>query len=332
MDEIPSPSPSPRKPLAQLAAAFAIGVMVALGCVLVGFWMGRRPLAPRTQPDAARVPTPSMPHAATPTATIPAPPIATSGAGEKPGALVSQAAAAPVPPHASAALPPQPAFMIEMSPVASADKAQELVAVLKNLGYTASTVAENTRSRTRGYQVEAGPYGSRDDADLALSKMRLEGLDPAEVVAASPAAAALSSQPAEPSGSGAASAASPGTPRPATAASRPSAQPKKEPPLPTAVAAGFAVQVEARKDRAGAERLVSRLQALGYPASLSVPGPTDRDPLYRVQVGFYATASDACIVRDRLRHRGLRPFIREPRQPDSASTGPQAPAAPATQP
>lgn len=362
--EVPKASQS--RQTGPVAAAFAAGVAVALACVLVGFWMGRSSqtriagatksgaparvpanTAPPASPSAQRQPltarntagpslegeaSPNGPAGAKPPASVPASSSALpKTSGVNPGVLRSQAAAAPL---VTASGPPRRAFVIEMSPLPTPEKATEMAAVLKNLGYGLSQASEDSPPHGAPTHIEVGPYASRDDAELAMSKMRLEGLHPASVI--------VVSTPDDSSGAsirGAATASDTSLAAESKSATEPlvlygataRARQGELPPLPPAVANGFAVQVEAWKSRDAAERSASSLKSLGYPASVVPPGSEDHDPLFRVQVGFYATASQARVVRDRLRKRGLRPFIKQPSISESASAG-SSPSSPAAHP
>jgi cell division septation protein DedD len=90
------------------------------------------------------------------------------------------------------------------------------------------------------------------------------------------------------------------TPRPAAATSS----------LPKALASsanGFAIQVGAFKDRAGADTVVKSLKGRGFPA-YTVP-PAGGGGLFTVRVGVYRDRADAEAVQDRLRDDKFKPYI-----------------------
>jgi len=91
----------------------------------------------------------------------------------------------------------------------------------------------------------------------------------------------------------------PATPRPGTATS----------PLPRALASsakGFAIQVGAFKDKAGADTVVQSLKGRGFPAYTVPPAAGG---LFTVRVGVYRDRVDADAVQDRLRDDKFKPFI-----------------------
>lgn len=72
----------------------------------------------------------------------------------------------------------------------------------------------------------------------------------------------------------------------------------------------FAVQVMASKTRADAENLVKLLKAHGYHVFILTPQQAHtQDRLYRVQVGPFASRSQADHARDKLEAEGFRPFV-----------------------
>jgi cell division septation protein DedD len=90
------------------------------------------------------------------------------------------------------------------------------------------------------------------------------------------------------------------TPRPA-----PASLPK---PLPSTKASGFAVQVGAFKDEAGAVSVREGLQKKGLPAYVSGAG-TESGGLFTVRVGPYRERVDAETVAERLRADQFKAFI-----------------------
>jgi cell division septation protein DedD len=91
----------------------------------------------------------------------------------------------------------------------------------------------------------------------------------------------------------------PATPRPGPATS----------PLPRALASsakGFAIQVGAFKDKAGADTVVQSLKGRGFPAYTVPPAAGG---LFTVRVGVYRDRVDADAVQDRLRDDKFKPFI-----------------------
>jgi cell division septation protein DedD len=80
--------------------------------------------------------------------------------------------------------------------------------------------------------------------------------------------------------------------------------------LPKALASsatGFAIQVGAFKDRAGADGVVKNLRSRGLPA-YTVP-PAGGGGLFTVRVGVYRDRADAEAVQDRLRDDKFKPYI-----------------------
>jgi DedD protein len=109
------------------------------------------------------------------------------------------------------------------------------------------------------------------------------------------------------------------TPRPATP--HPTATPVHPPPatpatssaslptpLPSTKASGYAVQVGAFKDEAGAESVRDGLQKKGVPAYVSGPTPGSGG-LFAVRVGPYRDRVDAETVAERLRADQFKAFI-----------------------
>jgi cell division septation protein DedD len=100
------------------------------------------------------------------------------------------------------------------------------------------------------------------------------------------------------------------TPRPApTATPTPAATKPASAGLPRALASsasGFAVQVGAFKDRAGADVVVKSLKGRGLPAYAV---PPRGGGLFTVRVGVYRDRADAEVVADRLRDDRFKPYI-----------------------
>jgi DedD protein len=92
------------------------------------------------------------------------------------------------------------------------------------------------------------------------------------------------------------------TPRPATALA---SLPK---PLPSTKAGGYAVQVGAFKDEAGAVSVRNGLQKKGVPAYVSGPASSSGG-LFTVRVGPYRDRVDAETVAERLRADQFKAFI-----------------------
>jgi cell division septation protein DedD len=73
----------------------------------------------------------------------------------------------------------------------------------------------------------------------------------------------------------------------------------------------FTVQVAASRTKEDAEALVKILESRGYPVFLVTPEYAHaNDNLYRVQVGPFASRTDAEKVRAKLTQEGFKPFIR----------------------
>ena len=112
----------------------------------------------------------------------------------------------------------------------------------------------------------------------------------------------------------------PGTAAAVAAAPPSSAKAESEPELGRAatspagareVGAGFTVQVTALRTKQDAEAVVKILKGRGYPVFLVAPERAHaNDNLYRVQVGPFASRSDAEKVRAKLTQEGFKPFIR----------------------
>jgi cell division septation protein DedD len=111
----------------------------------------------------------------------------------------------------------------------------------------------------------------------------------------------------------------PATPRPTPAATpTPAPTPRPTPTaaakpattgLPRALAttaSGFAVQVGAFKDRAGADTVVRSLKGRGLPAYTVAPRGGG---LFTVRVGVYRDRADAEVVIDRLRDDRFKPYV-----------------------
>jgi cell division septation protein DedD len=92
------------------------------------------------------------------------------------------------------------------------------------------------------------------------------------------------------------------TPKPATSSA---SLPK---PLPSTKASGYAVQVGAFKDEAGAVSVRDGLQKKGVPAYVSGPVPGSGG-LFTVRVGPYRDRVDAETVAERLRADQFKAFI-----------------------
>jgi cell division protein FtsN len=71
-------------------------------------------------------------------------------------------------------------------------------------------------------------------------------------------------------------------------------------------AAGFAIQVGAFKDKAGADGIVRSLKARGLPAYTVTP---TGGGLFTVRVGVYRDRADAETVQERLRDDKFKPYI-----------------------
>ncbi len=104
------------------------------------------------------------------------------------------------------------------------------------------------------------------------------------------------------------------TPVPAPVTTTPATLPPAPAPrsaaLPKALpstASGFAVQVGAFKDRAGAEGVVRNLKGRGLPA-YTAPAPAGGG-LFTVRVGVYRDRADAQAVLERLRDDKFKPYI-----------------------
>ena len=131
----------------------------------------------------------------------------------------------------------------------------------------------------------------------------------APAVAPTPAARPTPTPPAvlptPPSRSAATAPAAPAAPAPATASASASAG------LPKALgpnAKGFAVQVGAFKDKAGADAIVKSLKSRGLPAFTVTP-PARSGGLFTVRVGAYRDRADAEAVVERLRGDKFQPYV-----------------------
>lgn len=89
---------------------------------------------------------------------------------------------------------------------------------------------------------------------------------------------------------------------------------KPEPP-PTAPARPPAnvlnFQIAALRASRDAERLVAEVKKKGFKAFIVAPAPTDRNPLYRVQVGPIADSIEAESVRRKLESAGYMPIVKK---------------------
>ncbi len=322
----PVPGPSPKRKSIALVVAFLAGVGTALLCVWVGFPFGRgaapprrpgadvhRPVLSKSQPISQPVPPGALESNTVDNSGVAQRMAQSLGASRSPQPAGNRIGGGNEAPAAAKAEPRRPSaplaeeFVVGMAPVPTAEKAAELVAVLNRLGYRANTVGPQ-RSRPDGvsYVVQIGPYASRDDAQLALQKMKLEGLAAESVTARRPSQAVGVAQPFTAGGGDLPKASNTGS-----FTVRPPGRDSAGPLLPSPAVRGFVVQVEARQDRGGAQRVVNQLRSHGYPAYLTGPDQgSNLGALYRVQVGPYATASDAERVRRLLAGQGFRPFIR----------------------
>ncbi|HEX9902040.1 MAG TPA: SPOR domain-containing protein [Acidobacteriota bacterium] len=68
----------------------------------------------------------------------------------------------------------------------------------------------------------------------------------------------------------------------------------------TAVSSLCYIQVTAATQKTEAIRVAESIKALGFPAVVLDPLPTDRTPYYRVRVGGYPTEQDRSLAADRL--------------------------------
>jgi cell division septation protein DedD len=129
---------------------------------------------------------------------------------------------------------------------------------------------------------------------------------PAPTVAPTPAARHTPTQPAVlPTPPSRSAATAPAAAAPATASASASAG------LPKALgpnAKGFAVQVGAFKDKAGADAIVKSLKSRGLPAFTVTP-PARSGGLFTVRVGAYRDRADAEAVVERLRGDKFQPYV-----------------------
>jgi len=139
-----------------------------------------------------------------------------------------------------------------------------------------------------------------------------EGLDkPRPGAAATPTRVPPTAAPARPAAT-ATPVTLPPVPTTTPAAARPTPTPRTAPPsgpLPKALgssAKGFAIQVGAFKDRAGADTVVKSLKGRGFPAYTV---PPVGGGLFTVRVGVYRDRADAEAVQDRLRDDKFKPYI-----------------------
>ena len=93
---------------------------------------------------------------------------------------------------------------------------------------------------------------------------------------------------------------------PRAAAPRPAAATTALPKALASSAKGFAIQVGAFKDRAGADTVVKSLRGRGFPAYTV---PASGGGLFTVRVGVYRDRADAVAVQDRLRDDKFKPYI-----------------------
>lgn len=98
------------------------------------------------------------------------------------------------------------------------------------------------------------------------------------------------------------------TPKPAPSPASEVAAASPKPASPSAVVAGFTIQVGAFKDKATAESVVARLKGKGFAAYLV--SPEGDSNLFNVRVGSYPARSDAERIQARLRdEEKFKPFI-----------------------
>jgi cell division septation protein DedD len=179
---------------------------------------------------------------------------------------------------------------------------------------TAANASELARPIAEGRVVQEQPATAREPSDYSYPQ-RLESDRPAAALERPQPGARTTPPPAR---AAATPTPKPATPKPATpkAASPRPATPKPTPiratpTLPKALppaSAGHAVQVGAFKDEAGANSVMNRLKAKGFPAYVNAPAPQSGG-LYTVRVGPYRDRADADVVAARLRADKFKPYI-----------------------
>jgi cell division septation protein DedD len=164
---------------------------------------------------------------------------------------------------------------------------------------TAANASELARPIAEGRVVQEQPATAREPSDYSYPQ-RLESDRPAAALERPQPGARTTPPPAR-------AAATP-TPKPATPKPTPI---RATPTLPKALppaSAGHAVQVGAFKDEAGANSVMNRLKAKGFPAYVNAPAPQSGG-LYTVRVGPYRDRADADVVAARLRADKFKPYI-----------------------
>jgi cell division septation protein DedD len=89
-------------------------------------------------------------------------------------------------------------------------------------------------------------------------------------------------------------------PAPLTQDKKPAAAKSKASPSPSG---RYYIQVGAYSKKEGALSLAGKYKDQGYPVVVIDPLPTDRNPIFRVRIGGYATENEAKSVRDELIER-----------------------------
>ena len=169
------------------------------------------------------------------------------------------------------------------------------------------------KTRPAGAATPApGPAGARPSSTparpvppttLPLPPKPRTASAPAGTPTATPAAAAVAAPATAPT-----PVATAATPTPAPAATPRPIAPSGPLPKPLASSAkGFAIQVGAFKDKAGADTVVRSLKGRGLPA-YTVP-PAGGAGLFTVRVGVYKDKADADAVQERLRDDKFKPYI-----------------------
>lgn len=84
-------------------------------------------------------------------------------------------------------------------------------------------------------------------------------------------------------------------------------EPRPAPKAPAGHHKGYNIQIEAAMDISGADRMMARLQKLGYSSHL-VPTEIDGQRWYKVEVGPYATSEEASDAETEMRQRYDRTY------------------------
>ena len=82
-----------------------------------------------------------------------------------------------------------------------------------------------------------------------------------------------------------------------------------KPPAPAANVIHYQIGAVARSN--AADKLLREVQKRGFPAFILAPAPSDPSPLFRVQVGPYASDAEAELAKRKLESLGYKPILKK---------------------